>query len=175
MFRLLSGHHFGDNRHVQAFFVSDAGRGEVNVDFVLLVFRFGCYVPGLSLIHIYKSMNQYRISLPWPPSNNRYYRHNRGRTHISAEGQAYRDSVARIIKDSMLDIGLATPLKIRIECHMPDRRRRDLDNLQKAAFDALTKSGFWLDDQQVDYYSVKRMPVVKGGRLELTITEMESA
>nr|VXZ83311.1 Crossover junction endodeoxyribonuclease rusA [Klebsiella pneumoniae] len=40
-----------------------------------------------------------------PPSNNRYYRHNRGRTHISAEGQAYRDSVARIIKDSMLDIG----------------------------------------------------------------------
>ena len=93
-------------------------------------------------------MNEYRISLPWPPSNNRYYRHNRGRTHISTEGQAYRDSVARIIKDSMLDIGLATPVKIRIECHMPDRRRRDLDNLQKAAFDALTKAGFWLDDQQ---------------------------
>lgn len=54
-------------------------------------------------------MNEYRISLPWPPSNNRYYRHNRGRTHISAEGQAYRDSVSRIIKDSMLDIGLAHP------------------------------------------------------------------
>lgn len=54
------------------------------------------------------------------------------------------------------------------------RRRRDLDNLQKAAFDALTKSGFWLDDQQVDYYSVKRMPIVKGGRLELTITELEA-
>ncbi|MGT2037039.1 RusA family crossover junction endodeoxyribonuclease, partial [Enterobacter hormaechei subsp. hoffmannii] len=53
--------------------------------------------------------------------------------------------------------------------------RRDLDNLQKAAFDALTKSGFWLDDQQVDYYSVKRMPIVKGGRLELTITELEAA
>ncbi|MBZ7483155.1 crossover junction endodeoxyribonuclease RusA [Klebsiella oxytoca] len=117
-------------------------------------------------------MNEYRISLPWPPSNNRYYRHNRGRTHISAEGQAYRDSVAKIIKDSMLDIGLTAPVKIRIECHMPDRRR-DLDNLQKAAFDALTKSGFWLDDQKVDYYSVKRMPVVKGGRLELTITELE--
>lgn len=102
-------------------------------------------------------MNRYRISLPWPPSNNRYYRHNRGRTHISAEGQAYRDSVTRIIKDSMLDIGLSTPVKIRIECHMPDSRRRDLD------------------DQQVDYYSVKRMPIVKGGRLELTITELEAA
>ena len=76
-------------------------------------------------------MNTYSITLPWPPSNNRYYRHNRGRTHISAEGQAYRDNVARIIKNAMLDIGLAMPVKIRIECHMPDRRRRDLDNLQK--------------------------------------------
>ncbi|EKW75865.1 endodeoxyribonuclease RusA family protein, partial [Escherichia coli 97.1742] len=65
-------------------------------------------------------MNTYSITLPWPPSNNRYYRHNRGRTHISAEGQAYRDNVARIIKGSMLDIGLAMPVKIRIECHMPD-------------------------------------------------------
>lgn len=103
------------------------------------------------------------------------HRHNRGRTHISTEGQAYRDNVARIIKDKTLDIGLSTPLKIRIECHMPDRRRRDLDNLQKAVFDALTKSGFWLDDQQVDDYRVKRMPIVKGGRLELTITELEAS
>ena len=110
-------------------------------------------------------MNTYNITLPWPPSNNRYYRHNRGRTHISAEGQAYRENVA------MLDIGLAMPVKIRIECHMPDRRRRDLDNLQKAAFDALTKAGFWLDDAQVVDYRVVKMPVVKGGKLELTITE----
>jgi crossover junction endodeoxyribonuclease RusA len=104
-------------------------------------------------------MSEYRISLPWPPSNNRYYRHNRGRTHISTEGQAYRDRVAQIIKEEMLDIGITAPVKIRIECHMPDRRRRDLDNLQKAAFDALTKAGFWQDDQQVDDYRVKRMPI----------------
>lgn len=58
---------------------------------------------------------------------------------------------------------------------MPDCRRRDLDNLQKAAFDALTKSGFWLDDSQVVDYHVVKMPVVKGGKLELTITELETA
>ncbi|MCL7064616.1 crossover junction endodeoxyribonuclease RusA, partial [Escherichia coli] len=106
-------------------------------------------------------MNTYSITLPWPPSNNRYYRHNRGRTHVSAEGQAYRDNVAQIIKNAMLDIGLAMPVKIRIECHMPDRRRRDLDNLQKAAFDALTKAGFWLDDVQVVDYRVVKMPVIR--------------
>ena len=58
---------------------------------------------------------------------------------------------------------------------MPDRRRRDLDNLQNAAFDALTKAGFWLDDRQVVDYRVVKMPVVKGGKLELTITELETA
>lgn len=120
-------------------------------------------------------MNTYRISLAWPPSNNRYYRHNRGRTHISTEGKQYRDMVADVIKQEMLDIGLTSQLKVRIECHMPDRRHRDLDNLQKAAFDALTKAGFWVDDVQVVDYRVVKMPVVKGGRLELTITELESA
>lgn len=90
------------------------------------------------------------------------------------EGKKYRDLVAEIIKEEMLDIGITSPLKVRIECHMPDRRRRDLDNLQKAAFDALTKAGFWMDDVQVVDYRVVKMPVVKGGRLELTITELEA-
>jgi len=58
---------------------------------------------------------------------------------------------------------------------MPDRRRSDLDNLQKAEFDALTSAGFWLDDCQVVDYRVVKMPVVKGGKLELTIIELETA
>lgn len=103
------------------------------------------------------------------------YRHNRGRTHISADGVAYRYAVASVIRRARLNIRTAAPLKIRIECHMPDRRRRDLDNLQKAVFDALTKAGFWLDDSQVVDYRVVKMPVVKGGKLELTITELETA
>lgn len=79
-----------------------------------------------------------------------------------------------IVRKSMLNIRTAAPLKMRIECHMPDRRRRDLDNLQKAAFDALTKAGFWMDDCQVIDYRVVKMPIVKGGCLELTITELEA-
>lgn len=117
-------------------------------------------------------MNTYRFSLPWPPSNNRYYRHNRGRTHISAEGAAYRRKVADYIAEQMLDIKTPERLRVRIDCWMPDRRRRDLDNLQKAAFDALTKAGFWLDDSQVDDYRVVRKGVEKGGRLEITVTEL---
>lgn len=79
-----------------------------------------------------------------------------------------------LIRNDQLNIHTAAPLKLRIECHMPDRRRRDLDNLQKAAFDALTRAGFWIDDCQVVDYRVMKMPIVKGGRLELTITELEA-
>ncbi|MDF7681212.1 crossover junction endodeoxyribonuclease RusA [Enterobacteriaceae bacterium ESL0689] len=118
-------------------------------------------------------MSEYRFTLPWPPSNNRYYRHNRGRTHVSTEGQNYRNRVSEIIRLARLDIGIASPVKIKIECYIPDRRRRDLDNLQKAAFDALTKSGFWLDDSQVVDYRVKKMTVVNGGKLEITVIEIE--
>lgn len=118
---------------------------------------------------------EYHITLPYPPSNNRYYRHNRGRTHISAEGKAYRAAVRDLIRASMLDVQTPHPLKLRIECHMPDRRRRDLDNLQKAAFDALTKAGFWLDDSQIVDYRVIKMPVLKGGKLVINITELENA
>lgn len=120
-------------------------------------------------------MNQYRISLPRRQATTATTG-TTGDAHTSArKGRHTATASPESSKTRCLISAPATPLKIRIECHMPDRRRRDLDNLQKAAFDALTKSGFWLDDQQVDYYSVKRMPVVKGGRLELTITEMESA
>lgn len=87
-------------------------------------------------------------------------------------GNSETSVLAHIRLAGLCGIGLAMPVKIRIECHMPDRRRRDLDNLQKAAFDALTKAGFWLDDAQVVDYRVVKMPVTKGGRLELTITEM---
>ncbi len=42
---LLSGHLLRYHRHVQPFFVGDAGSCEVDVDIVLLIFRFGCNVP----------------------------------------------------------------------------------------------------------------------------------
>lgn len=65
-----------------------------------------------------------------PPSNNRYYRHNRGRTHVSAEGRHTAITSPESLKTQCW-ISAAMPVKIRIECHMPDRRRRDTDNLQK--------------------------------------------
>jgi len=120
-------------------------------------------------------MNEYRIDLPWPPSVNTYWRHSRGRHHISEKGIKYRQAVIDIILQQDLDITTSARLKISISAHVPDRRRRDLDNLQKAVFDSLVHAGFMVDDEQIDDFRVKRESMEKGGRLEILITELGEA
>ncbi|WP_420882902.1 RusA family crossover junction endodeoxyribonuclease [Xenorhabdus ehlersii] len=65
-------------------------------------------------------------------------------------------------------------IKIKIVANPPDRRQRDLDNLPKAVFDSLTHAGFWADDNQIDYMSIKRGERVKGGCLDIQIWELET-
>ncbi|HHS9304731.1 TPA: RusA family crossover junction endodeoxyribonuclease, partial [Yersinia enterocolitica] len=79
------------------------------------------------------------------------------------------------IKQLNLDINTSARLKISISAHVPDRRRRDLDNLQKAVFDSLVHAEFMRDDEQIDDFRVRRQPIEKGGRLSISITELESA
>ncbi|MGA7507147.1 MAG: RusA family crossover junction endodeoxyribonuclease [Erwinia billingiae] len=55
----------------------------------------------------------------------------------------------------------------------PTRARRDLDNLFKAPLDSLTSAGFIADDGLFDDVRMVRGEVVKGGRLDVLITEME--
>ncbi|HDY4931554.1 TPA: RusA family crossover junction endodeoxyribonuclease [Yersinia enterocolitica] len=120
-------------------------------------------------------MTEYHIELPWPPSVNTYWRHSRGKHYISDKGTKYRQTVIDTIQQQRLDINTSARLKISISAHVPDRRRRDLDNLLKAVFDSLVHAGFMQDDEQIDDFRVKRQPMEKGGRLSISITELESA
>lgn len=118
-------------------------------------------------------MTEYKLSLPWPPSLNTYWRHSRGRHYISEKGKAYRQAVIQTILQQHLDIKTSARLKISISAYVPDRRRRDLDNLQKAVFDSLVHAEFMLDDEQIDDFRVRREVLVSGGRLDIVITELE--
>lgn len=116
-------------------------------------------------------MNEYTFSLPYPPSNNRYYRHSRGFHYISKEGKEYREQVKDIIKLLNLKINLKCRLSITVYIAPPDNRRRDIDNVGKALFDAITYSGFWADDSQVDAMKFVRCRKVKRGRLFIKVRE----
>ncbi|MGP1938918.1 RusA family crossover junction endodeoxyribonuclease, partial [Citrobacter freundii] len=52
---------------------------------------------------------------------------------------------------------------------------RDIDNYNKALFDALTHAGVWEDDSQIKRMLVEWGPVVPKGRVEITISRYEPA
>jgi len=112
------------------------------------------------------------ISLPWPPSNNTYYRRVGAKTLISAKGRDYCAAVVKACAEARVTRQDGR-LAVVIEACPPDRRRRDLDNLLKGLLDALTHGGAWEDDSQIDHLTIKRGPIKALGCVEVTISEID--
>jgi len=118
------------------------------------------------------------LTLPWPPTVNTYWRHTivdgQLRTLISRRGKSYRFDVyaAWLVSAQRMASAITEPVRVTIAAYPPDRRQRDLDNLPKAVFDALTHVGVWKDDSQVDEFSIKRCEVGKPGKLVVDIEEI---
>lgn len=108
------------------------------------------------------------IELPWPPSNNTYYRRVGAKTLISAAGREYARTVAGLCRASRVRRHDGR-LRVVITACPPDRRRRDLDNLLKGLLDALTHGGAWEDDSQIDDLRIVRGPVNVGGAVRVSI------
>lgn len=115
-----------------------------------------------------------QLDLPYPPSVNRYWRHNRGVTHISAEGRKYREDVCRFARANLIET-MDCPVAVDILLNPPDRRRRDVDNVLKAVLDGLQHGGILKDDSLVHDLRIRKLAVVRGGRCSLTITPITAA
>lgn len=119
------------------------------------------------------------LQLPFPPSVNSMWRTPRsgplaGRTMLSEDGRRYRRAVADAVLVARAGRQLRQRLAVTIEARMPDRRKRDLDNLPKAVLDGLTHAGVWLDDGQIDDLRVWRSDRM-GGVVLVTIRVIEPA
>lgn len=121
------------------------------------------------------------LTLPYPPSANSYWRHptsgrGAGKHLISEEGRTYRrlvdDAVEQLRYEGLLSRHpLSTRLSVFLTVSAPDNRRRDLDNLPKALFDALTHSGVWNDDSQIDEIRILRIASGQS-KVRVVITDM---
>jgi crossover junction endodeoxyribonuclease RusA len=84
------------------------------------------------------------IHLPYPPSVNRLYRSINGRSILSKVGREYYAKAVPIAEAS--GINIRGPYALTITAHRPDRRKRDIGNLEKIVSDTLTKAGVIEDD-----------------------------
>lgn len=110
------------------------------------------------------------LTLPWPPSVNRIWRQYAGRVLLSREGRAYRQAVLGAWLQARQQGMGRQPIKLVIDAHMPDARRRDLDNLNKAALDAMQAARVFEDDSQVVDLHIRRAGIDRTNpRLEITL------
>ncbi|MAX23034.1 MAG: hypothetical protein CMJ19_00905 [Phycisphaeraceae bacterium] len=111
------------------------------------------------------------LVLPYPPSVNHYWRHFKGRTLISRQGRAYRQQVMTQCQGFGGQPPRDGRLAVAMDAFPPDRRRRDLDNIQKASLDSMQHAGLYLDDSQVDMLIVQRRLPISDGQLVVRIQE----
>ena len=118
-----------------------------------------------------------RLTLPYPPTANHYWRYGRGRWYIAKAGKAFRDAVqAEVLALRMTGQMPREPLRGRVRLlvtvYPPDGRRRDIDNICKALLDALQHAGVYDDDRRVSRLSIKRAddPPEQPGKVVVEIT-----
>lgn len=138
-------------------------------------------------------MTAYTLTLPFPPSANRYWRHaaigGRARVFVSAEAKAYREDCAwRARAAGVRPLGGRIVLRVELYPHRPQdwqRRQRkdpetwddtvqciDLGNCEKVLSDALNGVA-WDDDSQLRRIVLERMPPDEhGARVVVRVSQI---
>ena len=117
-----------------------------------------------------------KLTLPFPPSVNHYYRRVGPRTLISREGREYRRAICGLLAPGSGN-GIRKPpaggrIALAMDAFPPDRRRRDLDNLLKCTQDSLAHAGVFEDDSQIDVLTVLRCQPIKGGLIKVRVHDL---
>lgn len=111
------------------------------------------------------------LVLPEPPSANRYWRHARGRTYVSAEAEHYRGTVrAACIRARVRCIPRAHAVALIVAWHR-HAMRGDLGNRVKVLEDAL-QGWAYEDDAQITVGVQTRHEAPRRGRVEVTIIDL---
>jgi len=118
-----------------------------------------------------------KLTLPFPPSVNSYWRNTRKGVLISASGRSFRTNAIGAVYEQLKrrPNPITVNVAVAVILYPPSRQTRDLDNYLKAIFDSLTHAGVWADDSQVKRFTVEWGAVTKFGKAEITISEFQSA
>lgn len=127
----------------------------------------------------------FKAQLPMPPSVNHYWaksvKRAKGKSYVhvrlSERAHKFRNDVVAQVADIAQRHGSIRTHNGRIRAvvtlHGATKRSFDVDNFMKGIGDALTHSRVYKDDKQIDELIVKRGEVIKGGRVEVELYEIE--
>lgn len=115
-------------------------------------------------------MCDYEFKMPFPPSVNAWKSPFKNRMILTAKGRAYRSEAV----EAMQILGLSNEmlsgrLVVHLTLNPKTNRKYDIDNFCKSLFDAMTKAGFWVDDEQVDRLVIEKGEKVDGGSVEVKV------
>lgn len=122
------------------------------------------------------------LTLPLAPTINSYWRSKANKrksgdsgspvtVYISDKGKLFRTEVITRVLQARANKKLECRLQVFMEINPADKRVQDIDNRIKAALDALTHAGVYIDDSQIDRLVVQRGPIIKGGQMKVIVTE----
>lgn len=116
-------------------------------------------------------MTVFTYKLPYPPSVNHIYsRTKRGGVMLDDKARAYREEVIYTIGKGHTT--LTGRLRVEVDAYMPDKRKRDIDNIFKALNDAMSHAGVWKDDSQIDDLRVIRRGVESPGYVLVSVEQI---
>src|SRR5262249_41749959 len=137
----------------------------------LTVPRIAPHVARSDVRKVYQAMT--RLTLPYPPSANRYWRNLRnGLVLVSREAKEYKQTVGCLCIAADCDL-IYDDVRISIDVFRPSKRG-DLDNLAKVLLDSLQGHAF-TSDRQIAELHMRRFDDKANPRAEVVIEPMATA
>ena len=123
-------------------------------------------------------MSDYDFTMPWPPTVNHFHQPIRvgkgARIIKGVKARKYSAECYEYLKGISMDgEKLSGRLQVSLTLHPPTLAKYDIDNRTKGVFDALSESGFWCDDEQVDTLIIYKAEKVKGGLVEVSVNILD--
>lgn len=133
---------------------------------------------GCDASRLFRLSPSFCATLPYPPSVNRIWRRVGNKTLLSADGRQYHERVESMVALLLTRNAVPpAPHAVRLSFVLPDRRKRDLDNVLKAILDPVYRA-FRLDDSVITRIEATKRyegPGTSGSVTVLVWTDEEAA
>ena len=108
-----------------------------------------------------------------PPSVNTLWVNKPNGRYKSKRGKIFENLACGELKKQFRYKPLASSLKIHIRLYFKDKRKRDIDNYNKAILDSMTKI-IYEDDSQIEELNVKKLVGCGFDKVEIEVEELEN-